>query len=529
MNLLNLLAVGTTHLRLAVVGAPASGKTYLLSDLIHALDAMGFTPETLPLDYPYSSFGSFFHEVSAFTSDDALQRASFRGTEIYACRQENHYGALLSMPHSGRRLAIEFLNIPGEVFQDGSSTGTKGAQQRLKLFFTLRKAISRCARHFAVVTYTNPAGRAIRIVEPAQLTLAQLGLRHDTKPTQLPTARAFNYMDWGEIYAELEEDQYVRQEKVDIVSGQHILDHFFDYMPDSVLLAVRDLWLNIGAAGHLNYDDYDAHGVLRYFYFMEYCKQATDIILCDRLYTPAGSPSQAFNFDDMTETLGQYYMLPEARHPNIYMAFRGADAIMAQPDTQAALSAAARAHTDARQRHEAAYTLFTRSLFSRLAGQEGAGVDSDVAQRPTSIGSLLTDHLRTRLGRDTGHAFWRLLAMSAPHASLLHPSTWWPALRRTMVHVPALDRPQEGLPIPQQVYFTATPIDADFRVYANDPDDVTQFLHTETDGTLRSFHIETDVKGRPHFCFGALQLMTDVLRNNGVESPKDKSSVTLGR
>lgn len=516
MNLLNLLAVGTTHLRLAVVGAPASGKTYLLSDLIHALDTMGFTPQTLPLDYPYSSFGSFFHEVSDFTSDDALQRASFRGTEIYACRQENHYGALLRLPRS-RRLAIEFVNIPGEVFQDGSSGHTKGAQQRLKLFFTLRRAISRAGRHFAVVTYTNPAGRARRIVEPEQLALAQLGRRHDTTPGALPTARAFNYMAWGEIYAELQEDQYVRQPKVDIVSGQHILDHFFDYLPDSVLLTVRDLWFNIGAADHLNYADYDALGVLRYFYFMEYCKQATDIILCDRLYTPAGKPDLAFNFDDMTETLGHYYILSEARHPNIYMAFRGADIIMAQPDTQAALAAAAQAHSDPRQRREAAYALFTRSLFARLAGQEGAGVDSDVAQRPTAIGSLLTDHLRTRLGRDTGHAFWRLLVMSTPRASLLHPSTWWPALRRRLRHAPDLTRPQEQIPIPRQVYFTATPIDDAFRVYTNDPQDATQFLHAEDDGSLRSFHIETDVKGRPHFCFGAFQLMTDILRNNSVE------------
>lgn len=514
MNLHTPLAVGSTHLRLAVVGAPASGKTYLLSDLIHALDAMGFKPETLPLDYPYSSFGSFFHEVSVFTSDDALQRASFRGTEIYACRQENHYGARLRHPRSGRRLDIEFLNIPGEVFQDGSLGGTKGAQHRLKLFFTLRKAISRTARHFAVVTYTNPAGRAVRIVEPADESLARLGLTHDSRPTQLPAARAFNYMDWGEIYAELQEDQYVRQEKVDVVSGQHLLDHFFDFLPDSVLLSVRDLWANIGAAGHLDYRDFEARGVLTFFYFMEYCRQATDIILCDRLYTPAGSPGLTFNFDDMAETLGQYYMLPGAHKPNIYLAFRGTDLLMTQPETQEALATAARAETGAQQRHTAAYSLFVRSLFIRLSGQEAAGVDADAAERPTAIGARLSDHLRTRLGRDTGHAFWRLLVMSEPRAELLHPSTWWPALRRAMAHRPPLASPQEGLPIPQQVYFTATPIDDDFRVYTNDPDDATQFVHTDADGTLRSFHIETDVKGRPHFCFGSLQLMTDVLRNN---------------
>lgn len=514
MNLHTHLAAGPTHLRLAVVGAPTSGKTYLLSDLIHALDLLGFNPETLPLDYPYSSFGSFFHEVSAFTSDDAHQRASFRGTAIYACRQENHYGARLRHPRGGRRLDIEFLNIPGEVFQDGSLGNTKGAQHRLKLFFTLRKAIRRTARHFDVVTYTNPAGRDVRIIEPHADSLRQLGLTHSSRPTQLPTARAFNYMEWGEIYAELHEDQYVRQEKVDVVSGQHILDHFFDFITDSVLLSIRDLWPDIGAPARLDFNDFSESGVMSFFYFMEYCRQATDIILCDRLFTPDGSPAPAFNFDDMAETLGHYYMLPGAHKPNIYMAFRGADLLMTQPLTQAALAVAARAETSPQRRHAAAYSLFLRSLFARLEGREAAGVDTDAAERPTAIGARLADHLRTRLGRDTGHAFWRLLAMSEPRAELLHPATWWTALRRYALRRPSLRRPQEGIAIPQQVYFTATPIDGDFRIYTNDPDDVTQFLHSDDAGRLRSFHIETDVKGRPHFCFGTLQLMTDVLTNN---------------
>lgn len=514
MNLHNILTKGTTQLRLAVIGAPTSGKTYLLSDLIHALDIIGFEPETLPLDYPHSSFGSFFHDISAFTTDDTLQHASFRGTEIYACRQENHYGARLRHPNTRRRLDIEFLNIPGEVFQDGSQGDHKGAQHRLKLFFELRKAISRTGRRFAVATYTNPAGRARHIVEPLPEDAPTATNRHSTAPSQLPTARNYNYMEWGEIYAELAEDQYTRQPKVNIVSGRHIIDHFFDYLPDSVLLSIRDLWRNIGTPQRLDYADFDAHSVLRHFYFMEYCRQASDIILCDRLFTPADNTGTAFNYEDMTETLGHYYMLPGAHHPNIYMAFRGADIIMQQTATQTALAAAATANADPRQRRTAAYSLFTRSLFARLAGQDAEGVDTDAAERPTAIGSRLTDHLRTRLGRDTGHAFWRLLAMSEPHAEIRHPSTWWPALRRQLHHGPDLTRQQDTLPIPHHVYFTATPIDDDFRVYVNDPDDASQFLHTDTDGSLRSFHIETDVKGRRHFCFGTFQLMTDVLSNN---------------
>ena len=109
----------TRSIRIAVIGARASGKSYLLHDLIHAFRSMGYVPEELPLSYPHSSFGAFFYD--AFN----VETGGMRGTESYACRPENHYGALLSLPSRwGLRLSpsldIDFLNIPGEVFDPNS-------------------------------------------------------------------------------------------------------------------------------------------------------------------------------------------------------------------------------------------------------------------------------------------------------------------------------------------------------------------------------------------------------------------------
>ena len=99
---------GVKKIKLAVIGTPSSGKSYLLSDLIHSFDDLGYQQETLPLSFPYQSFSSFFNEFH--------KTGFMQGTQPYACRQENHYGAMLSDHH--HQVDIEFLNIPGETFKE---------------------------------------------------------------------------------------------------------------------------------------------------------------------------------------------------------------------------------------------------------------------------------------------------------------------------------------------------------------------------------------------------------------------------
>ena len=75
------------RIRIAVIGARSSGKSYLLYDMIHAFELLGYHPEELPLSYPHSSFGAYFYD----TFNNAT--GGMRGTERYACRPESHYVA----------------------------------------------------------------------------------------------------------------------------------------------------------------------------------------------------------------------------------------------------------------------------------------------------------------------------------------------------------------------------------------------------------------------------------------------------
>lgn len=98
------------HISVAVIGFPSSGKSYLISDLITSLKHVGFVPQKLPLSYPYNSLGGFFNDV--------FVNGGMEQTGRVACRSTDHYGAYLKHKDSGREIALDFLNIPGETFRD---------------------------------------------------------------------------------------------------------------------------------------------------------------------------------------------------------------------------------------------------------------------------------------------------------------------------------------------------------------------------------------------------------------------------
>lgn len=527
---------GTKHLRLAVVGAPSSGKTYLLSDLIHSLHAMGCEAEKLPLNYPYSSFGSFFYEVSNFRTDDSEQRRqqqTLRQTEAYACRPENHYGGILRLPGSQQRVAIDFVNIPGEVFNDNSSHDHQGAQNRLMYFFMLRDAIERLDDAFAVVAYENPAHRRVLIIEPSDKAIQTLGisLQVDYNGPRA-SLRQTNYMDWPQIYRELRDTKYERGKKQSI-TGRQLMQRFTEFMPDSFLCTLHALWNIVAARDHLDHADMEAHDVFRFFYFLLYCQQATDIIICDKLFLPDETEANMFNFDNMTQTISQYFRPDSTHRPNVYLAFRSADMLMRQVSTQQHLAALTQGLPPHEGRNRA-YQAFVDALSRRLAQSasaspsgrtEGGAIDSDFAERRTMTGSPIADHIRTRVGTNMGYGFWHLLMAAYPRPSISHPLGFLELLKRRIRHqVPPLKAYEQQRLLPPQTYFTATPVDEHLRIYHNDPDDPTQFIWHGSDDTLHSFHIEQARCGTRSFCFGSYQLMCDIFRLNGLDLPTTKGT-----
>ena len=153
------------QLSIAVIGAPSSGKSYLLFDLIHAFHVLGYRPQELPLNYHFSSFGTFFYDT--FNADTG----GMRGTEVYASRPESHYGAHLTHPH-GNSLWVNFLNIPGEAFRDLEAIENYFAlkekiERNPKGLFWLTPVVPRRAMRFN--SCCRPANSTLRVILPCPL------------------------------------------------------------------------------------------------------------------------------------------------------------------------------------------------------------------------------------------------------------------------------------------------------------------------------------------------------------------------
>ena len=464
------------RIRIAFIGARSSGKSYLLYDMIHAFELLGYHPEELLLSYPHSSFGAYFYD----TFNNAT--GGMRGTERYACRPESHYGAHLRHGRFGCRLAVDFLNIPGEVF-DLSNT-------HLRDYFELKRHIERKGKGlFWLQEWRSPSGHLLRLIVPPGFDITQ-----HTPVKALARHRHGNYLQWENIASELQEGQYTLQRQK-TVSGRYMLHHLTELYTDSVLLTLEQCWSMITQQGHLDLDDYKANQVLHYFYPLHFCEEATDIIICDKLTDPHSAGS-------LTEAVASYMDLTKRHNPNVYLAFRGADLLLG---SYAPFSDRSQAPQLAR-RPSLRNTLYSDvvSLLAPLLR----------TSQPAPEGLYLPDewrrHILQSTGTGIGNAFWHLLNASVSHNWL---GRQFHQLRGTKSVFELSSAPDSYLP--PHVYLTSTPIDSHLRIYTSDPDDVTRFYCTEG-SHIQSFTQTIRQGNSQHLCFGSYQLLTDVLLQNGL-------------
>lgn len=521
---------GTTTLRIAVVGAPQSGKTTLLHDLTLALQQMGCTERKVAADSPRGSFATFAFRASRFQSssgqtgflpDEASRRGALPPTATYVCRPEDHYRAVVTPQRSLHRVAIDFLDVPHAVFDDGSTLHHRGTLDRMKLFLMLRSAIERQDELFSVVTYENPAHQRMFIVEPSDKALLALGISHNLRPAiERSARRRVEYMDWPQIYRELDDALFMRGKKKNI-TGRQLMQRFDIFLTDSLLCTIRMLWAVIASHDHLSLDDMEAHDVLRYFYILAYCQQATDIIICDRLFLPHDAEGPSYNFEDLTASLAQFITHHRRRPPRVYLAFTAADHLMSHPATRSHLAQLVRSCPPQTCR-DTAYTTFRDALLASLhtPATPHAGIDPDIATRLTTLGTHLLEHLRTRVGATMSYGMWHLLRVAYPRSSRLRPLSF---LRQLQCRLRRQQMPQQAFAVqpllPPQTYFTASPIDTEFRVYDALPTDPSQFVATAPDGTIHALHVDLQRGSTSPFCFGSYQLMSDIFRLAGISIP----------
>lgn len=446
---------GSNDISIAVIGSPACGKSYLLFDLIHAFHVLGYVPKELPLKYPYSSFGTFFYD--AFNANTG----GMRQTESYACRPENHYGVHLER-RSGRSVWINFLNIPGETFND---------ENILKSFFKLKDKIDDNKKGvFWLANYQAPSGHEVKLIFPNKdfRLMAEQSIGFDA------SRRHVDYMNWTQINAMLEDGDYKEQGTRQEVTGSYLLEHMSELQTDSIMLTLKTNW-SLLTLDTLDLTDYEAN-VFKHFYPLVFCQTATDLVICDKL-------TAAYNSGPLSDNIGNYLSNLKSHAPNIYLAFRETDLFLKGHESEFMM---ADAGTGDVARRNAVYSAFVQMLLPPLTGEaEGTWLDED-----------LIEHIKQSVGQGNRSAFGKLLNMSY--------------LRNNKKL--AIDE-KKGLP--PHVYFTATPIDNNFNIYDNDQSNVTRFI-LEDGVTAKSFVRETCNDMSRHMCFGALQLLIDILGQNKV-------------
>lgn len=435
----------TRKLSIAVVGDIESGKTYLLYDLIHAFHVLGYAPRQLPLDYAHSSFGKFFYDTIDVTTGGMLK------TDVVASRPESHYGAHLA-DSSGNSIEVDFLNIPGEVFGD---------QGRIRDFFSLKRCIEHNRKGvFWLAEYRSPSRHVIRLAVP----------RHDFEPIVGTSGKVSDYRSWDEIAQLLKAGTYQRVSCRE-VSGAELLRRLHTVMTDSVLLTIKENWKWLVGAGY-GYDVTDfEERLVRCFYPLVYCQNATDLIVCDSLF-------RGCHTGVLSDCIKQYFSNEFSdRAHNVYLAYRDADRVLARQLEQCRGGLSAEPHPVLRRNR--AYALCVEDIFKAMNGNGGC------------LPPEVKEHIRLSASRGAGRDFWHLLNQSRPNGKRLGDHT---------------------AVLPPHVYFTATPIDDGFNVYANDTD-VTRFVCRRGDRTL-SFVRENCADMSRHGCFGSLQLLIDILARN---------------
>lgn len=466
------------RLRIAVIGAPASGKSYLLYDLIHAFHLLGYRANELPLSYPHSSFGAYFHD--AFNS----KTGGMRGTEQYICRPQNHYGAHLYKKGKlglTQSLAVDFLNIPGEAFLLKSAGAQGNESDTIEMFFELKGVIEQCGKgYFSLQQWLSPAGHVRSLILP-------VGKKLKTRTFSPPTNdyKHANLLQWSQLENELGSGRY-QLKRLKNVSGQWILNHLTELDTDSVILSIKDLWDKLPVSDHGQLADYDAMKTFVYFYPLVYCQYATELVICDRL-------TATTNAAVLAERVCEYMNRLKGSRPHVYLAFREAELLLKQYGYRE------RRLGNSTIERNRFYTLLMSSMLNEKA--TGAYVFNH------TIKYGYEEHVMETVGNGDS-AFWQLLRAS-------YNDPWIAKLSQRV-----------GPILPPHVYFTSTPIDANGHLYTND-EDMTRFIY-DNERTKRSFVNEVCQDMTRHACFGSLQLLLDILQQNHVRIDVPSKQETQG-
>jgi len=529
-------------IRLAVVGNASSGKSFLLKDIIDALRSMNcafYTSESLESEdgFQYKPFSNYAPN----------QKGSGGQTPLYACRHEDHYGQLVKGPDF--KFDLSFLNIPGEIFRE----------DMLQCYIELKGQLSAKKKLFTVHTYVNPAGETRWIVKPNAKVCK---LEEDQTVTAPSSSGKDAYLQrfkpWGEIYRELDVARFKDQGQKDI-RGDELMLNFFKYDTDSVMRSIYNL-IEKRVFPNLSFEavDFEENQYDLSFVFFHYCTLATDIVICDRVYThldrKAEEQNEKIGFNDLTVKLSQFLDAEKlANQIKVYMVFRNVDFLLQDADVEQAYMQLNQRLKDRGlspdHRRNIIYSLFTYLMFDHIgydmrdmggSMEHILGIDEDALFKMSNdedtevdgneekeekkkekkeekesdkIDKAFIRHLKQRyidIKGSEDHVFnadnledhirARIGGQGQAFRMLLAQTGWMPESNDSFV---------------PHVFFACTPITEDYRVYKNglksNPDQDEYDFYRE--GSSVKFG---DMGSRA--CFGSYQLCMDIFNNHDIGS-----------
>ena len=501
-------------IRLAVVGARSSGKTFFLRDIIDALNRKGAAYYPLERDgFCYKGFDTFLRSQSR--------------TDVYVCRRSDHYGQNVSI---GRKdYDFDFLNIPGEIFR---------TEDNIRSYIEIRDQLNSKRKLFAVTTYITEGSDEERlIIEPRK------GSTIKDSDRKYQTSRGLNksdFRDWGDIYGNLYEQGFkLKEGSQRSVSGKELLRNFFEYDTDSVIRSISDLI----KSNQITFDSakFEDTDIKKFFVFFQYCALATDVVLCDRIFVKVEDGTDELSFGTLTDNLSNFFNDKKLKKPHVYLAFRNVDFLLKTKEAAYKnLCNEVLKDVEHERKWNIIYSLFNYSILHKIFGytipesefyakmgipgqnikilpsgslkpedMENAFVDFNANGGIIHNARDLKNHIETRIG-GRGQAFQRLLIQ-----------TGWTQKKEQAI-VP-------------HVYFTCTPITENFDIYENrivlqikdgqgnviEERDVTG-TQEQSKGT-NSFEFYRGEGLGDKFseqsscaCFGSYQLLMDILIQHGI-------------
>lgn len=507
------------HITLAVVGERSSGKSFLLQDMMRSLRGMGVERfNTLK-----NKSGQVYKGVMRLNPDE---QGGSGGTPLYAYRQSKHYGNYIDQLGG---FDLDFLNIPGEAFFE-ADVGQGRRISALEAYFNLQEKLLGTGKIFIVRLYKGPVGflKVVEPLNPSETYIADKAhpFTYDNKKQEEEMLN-LRFRTCSELYGYLQTKQYKEcpawgyPRKID---GKKLLQGFFDFDADSIMTALCDVTsifedLGFGAVDFKS--QYD-----RPFAFIHYCAQATDMVICDRIYTPKGiegNSDEGFDFGKFCDSLLSFKNKAfRERKINIYLAFRNVDFLLAakEPNYKDLYLSLKRLlageEKPAERIRNAVYSLFHYAALEQLYNHENGTMTMDkllyqligetTPEQNEALTTLLGDvkdipekyvdfteeqgvvyndadaktHITNRIGENGGSGFLDLLgnvnSQVLPH-----------------------------------IYFTCSPMTRDCEIYTNCTDGTNDFERIREDGERLLFS-----RCGSRACFGAYQLCMDILLNHNI-------------